>query len=492
VSSIANDQVEVNENNERFYSPDTTPVVGGERSFAANVNDEEEYKRLFKHRTSEIPLTSASPLGGKEAGVRRAFRSKTGTDGSISLSILPSAAALTEMLENRDVDETSRPAGTYVPAAIFNSYAAASASQSRRGSLASAIDQDHADISTDHARRGTSVTSNENGHGQHADARGGNALSNQHIPIASELRSASAISTGSVNTKPLQIRRKKPAFYQPVDEALPVSRAASIDDFTEDGDFSTSVTAEVGGKRRTEAQLPVSQTFQTPLRRIPQSDLSPPSTPPAWGSAQSDSTTEEESLPISPRSSAHRSVGQKSAHADSRNPQHGANALSNTTSIEEGEAPEIVQRSTKDHGDSDYPMPFVCSLDEMRDRPGVLRDSDDDLSDMMDEESDTDEEEDDASRQTGRSGFRDFGLDNFPVPSVILTSPKNTNTPRMSGRLSNTASPSLITGFSPAGRKLSNLSMRSGSSRPKLYSVPTDANGVEEWDQDTEVSSALR
>lgn len=416
---------------ERFYSPLSSPAILSQEQ--VNPTKQKTSKQQSRNRTSEIPVFPVhNSNSGKESGVNRAFRSKVGANGSISLSILPSAAALSDMLEQKATIRNDLLHGTYQPASEF------AISNSTLGALP--------------------------------------------IPAA---RRPSAVSTnGSVNTRPLTIKRKKPAIYDPEQSALPVSRAASIDACTptsEDGGLSS---AQGSPRKRSDIALPVSQTFQTPLRRIPQSDVSPPSTPPTWtSSTHSDTYTEEDSLPISPRSSASRKQDPQTPSLKSRKLQYGHQeeegedvSSSNYANGDRTIVPDIPRRGNKDHVDLDYLMPIVCDLEAMQDRPGMLRRESDDSTDIDDEEDEDDDDED--------ASVHNFGLDSFPVPSVILTSPKNT--PRMYP-----VSPTLVDHLTsgPTQRKVSIASSLSRL-QPKtdLYPIPTNADGKQEWDQATEVS----
>lgn len=448
---------------EQFYSPLSSPALFGTTQ--------------HKNRTSEIPLLAPSPLnngianshhGGniKEAGVKRAFRSKVGTDGSISLSILPSAAALNEMLElsgSNNHSTTSEILSTYQPATTF-----------------------------------TKSTSTMNDHSANNGKEDGGAVA---AGGNSDLRRPSE--ANSINTRPLTIKRKKPAIYQPDQGALPVSRAASFDACTPTSEHpplptmylasspTTTTAQQISSPRRgsdAAASLPVTQTFQTPLRRIPQSDASPPATPPTWtGSTRSDTYTEDESLPVSPRSSGDRQVPPKAIgrNLNGLKLDYGQSQVEETDTAKDLTAPKIIQTTSNGDEESEYPTPLMCNIEDMQDRPGVLRRESDDESSDMDYDDDDDDDEDDTSDHN-------FGLESFPVPSVNLSSAKNT--PRMypvSPLLGvdghNHFNPNITA--SPAQRKASIASSNSRL-RPKtdLYPIPTDADGNQEWDQATEVS----
>lgn len=459
------DAAEKDQLEEQFYSPLSSPALFGTTQ--------------HKNRTSEIPLLAPSPLNNgianshhgniKEAGVKRAFRSKVGTDGSISLSILPSAAALNEMLElsgSNNHSTTSEILSTYQPATTFTKFTS---------------------TLNDHS----ASNGKEDGGAMAATARG-----------ATEYRRPSEVN--SINTRPLTIKRKKPAIYQPDQGALPVSRAASFDACTPTSEHpplptmyiasspTTATSQQTSSPRRgsdAAASLPVTQTFQTPLRRIPQSDTSPPATPPTWtGSTRSDTYTEDDSLPVSPRSSRDRQVPPKAIgrNLNGLKLDYGQLQVEETDTAKDVTAPKIIPTTSNEDEESEYPTPLMCDIEDMQDRPGVLRrESDDDSSDM-DYDDDDDDDEDDTSDHN-------FGLESFPVPSVNLSSAKNT--PRMYP-----VSPLLgVDGYnhfnsnitaSPAQRKASIASSNSRL-RPKtdLYPIPTDADGNQEWDQATEVSN---
>lgn len=406
---------------ERFYSPLSTPAILP--SETSPPSGEATIKQ--RNRTSEI---SVLPMNSnKESGVTRAFRSKIGTDGSISLSILPSAAVLSEMLQQNSDSQTDT-SSTYQPSSTFS-------------------------------RSNTTLG----------------------IPPSDARRPSAASTKGSVNTRPLTIKRKKPAVYSPEEASLPISRAASID--------ACTPTSEDGGlgirgspRRKADLALPVTQTFQTPLRRIPQSDITPPSTPPAWrGSTHSDTHTEEDSLPVSPRNSGFRPSEIGSALQGRKSQNGGASMVgdellptpsrySGDDTVPSSYGPKTTG-ATRNNVELDFLAPFACDLEEMQDRPGLLRRDSDDSTDMEDEEDDDDE------------SVHDFGLDNFPVPSIFLSSAKNT--PRMYP-VSPTFVENLTSG--PAERKASTASTMSRL-RPKtdLYPIPTDAEGNQEWDQATEL-----
>lgn len=409
VEKPAGNSTEEDDGVERFYSPLSSPAI---------LSQQPATDTKQRNRTSEIPVFPVHT--NKESGVTRAFRSKTGTNGSISLSILPSAAALSEMLEQqKSTSQTDLSSSTYQPSSTFT-------------------------------------------------------RSNVSLASPPDIRRPSAASiASSVNTRPLAIKRKKPALYNPEEATLPVSRSASIDGFTptsEDG--SLSLHGSPARRNLDLATLPVTQTFQTPLRRIPQSDVTPPSTPPTWtGSTHSDSYTDEDGLPISPRSSGNTQLSQTPS-VKGRKLQYGG--ISPTSSRIEGDdtiiAPEVSNRET------DFCMPETCNLEEMQDRPGILRRDSDDSTDYEDEDEEEEEEE-------GES-VHNFGLDSFPVPSVVITSAKHT--PRMYP-----VSPVMVDNltFTPAIRQASRVSTSSRLG-PKwdLLPIPTDAEGNQEWDQATEVS----
>ncbi|KAK9899709.1 hypothetical protein P389DRAFT_3098 [Cystobasidium minutum MCA 4210] len=446
---------------ELFYSPLSSPALMGtiHQSPAAAFNNTTKQR----NRTSEIPVLPASyhnNVTGKEAGVRRAFRSKVGTDGSISLSILPSAAALSEMLElnGEGGSPTAEIISTYQPATAFTR-----------------------SVASLHAKEPPII-----------DTRRGSAPN----PTTNDVRRGSAVSTGSVNTRPLTIKRKKPAVYHPESEALPISRTASFDACTPTTassipplPFSTTTSAlnatpqssPTRSKYNSDLALPVTQTFQTPLRRIPQSDVTPPATPPTWtGSTHSDTYTEEESLIVSPRSSRDRKVPPQAAsstttvnarklESGAADPEHGA--LSKGSPADEDDAPpKIPRRPTNDYVDLEFLTPQTCSIEDMQDRPGILRRESDDESDDLEYDDDDDDDSD-----------HDFGLESFPVPSVILSSPRtNANTPRMYP-----VSPNV------AGRSPASAAGEFGRFNPDITASPAHRKASiassNEWDQATEL-----
>lgn len=406
---------------QRFYSPVLTAgVLHHDIDFLDSKGDS---------RISDIPVAPTRYIA-REAGVKRAFRSNIGTDGSISLSLLPTAAALSEMLGHPPSGDlkTSHP----------------SLSPQGHPSLHDPVSDDHPSVEQ---QRKASVTS---------------------------------IGSRSSSTKPLTIRRKKPAVYNPEEDDLPVSRKASIDGVSLLDNFNNA-SPENSPPRRLPSALPVSHTYQTPLRPnrgppIAESGT-PPSTPPTWReSTHSGSNTEEESLPLSPQSTAPKGNSNYEPAMHPRKLDYGDPPLL-------GSLPPVPTRSSARESNRDIQdgfVPFACPIDEMQDKPGMVRRDSDDLTDI-------DHEDDDESVQ-------DLGLGDFPVPSAILASAGNTPvvanfpaSPTFGNSVFRTPRVGSAEPAVQAVRGSTATREEQQQSRPVLYSIPTDANGIREWDQATEV-----